>query len=178
MGNDGGASCKSCVMIVMAMTVNCGGNRAANDDDSEIRSPSPAGPFHRAFRKHVFRPRGTAKPVLECFHDKWAVYWEPHAWRTARFIVEGRDEITKLYPIISKIWLTKRHPANGMALQYLVIKRPLLNGGDLNLSQRLHCMLRMTGAGPSARHTARYDGPALARLRQLGLGSALQCCAW
>ena len=65
MGNDGGASCASCVMIVMAMTVNCGGNCAANDDASEIRSPSPAGPLHRAFRKHVFRPRGTAKPVFQ-----------------------------------------------------------------------------------------------------------------
>ena len=64
MGNDGGASCESCVMIVMAMTVNCGGNCAAKDDDSEARSPSPAGPLHRAFRKHVFRPRGTAKPVF------------------------------------------------------------------------------------------------------------------
>ena len=45
---------------------NCGGNDGAIDDDNVIRSPSPAGPLHRAFRKHVFRPRGTAKPVFFC----------------------------------------------------------------------------------------------------------------
>ena len=43
---------------------SCGCNRAAVGDDSAIRSPSPTGPLHRAFRKHVFRPRGTTKPVF------------------------------------------------------------------------------------------------------------------
>ena len=64
MGNDGGVSCASCVMMV-AVTVNCGGNDDVIDDDNVIRSPSPTGPLHRAFRKHVFRPRGTAKPVFQ-----------------------------------------------------------------------------------------------------------------
>ena len=65
MGNDGGVSCASCVMMVVAMPVNCGGNDDAIDDDNAMRSPSPTGPLHRAFRKHVFRPRGTAKPVFQ-----------------------------------------------------------------------------------------------------------------
>ena len=64
MGNDEGASCASCVMIVMAVTVNCGGNLAAIEDDSAKRLPSPTGPLHRAFRTHVFRPRGTTKPFF------------------------------------------------------------------------------------------------------------------
>ena len=64
MGNDGGVSCASCVMMVVAMPVNCGGNDDAIDDDNVMRSPSPTGALHRAFRKHVFRPRGTAKPVF------------------------------------------------------------------------------------------------------------------
>ena len=66
MGNDGGVSCASCVMMVVAMPVNCGGNDDAIDDDNAMRSPSPTGPLHhhRAFREHVFRPRGTAKPVF------------------------------------------------------------------------------------------------------------------
>ena len=64
MGNDGGVSCAACVMMVMAMTVHCGSNDGVIDDDDVIRSPSPTGPLHRAFRKHVFRPRGTAKPFF------------------------------------------------------------------------------------------------------------------
>ena len=63
-------------MMVVAMTVNCGGNDGAIDDDNVMRLPSPTGPLHRAFRKHVFRPRGTAKPVLVrfcCFDTAHAV---------------------------------------------------------------------------------------------------------
>ena len=80
MGDDGGVSCASCVMMVVAMTVNCGGNDGAIDDDNVIRLPSPTGPLHRAFGKHVFRPRGTAKPVLYvnwiavCINEKGNVY--------------------------------------------------------------------------------------------------------
>ena len=66
VGNDGSVSCSSCVMIVMAMIVNCGGNDGVVDDVNAIRPPSPTGLLHRAFRKHVFRPRGAAKPVLFC----------------------------------------------------------------------------------------------------------------
>jgi len=48
MGNDGGVSCASCVMMV-AVTVKCGGNDDVIDDDNVIRSPSPTGPLlHRA----------------------------------------------------------------------------------------------------------------------------------
>ena len=50
----------------MAMIVNCGGNDGVVDDVNAIRPPSPTGLLHRAFRKHVFRPRGAAKPVLFC----------------------------------------------------------------------------------------------------------------
>ena len=65
MGNDGGVSCASCVMMVVAMTVKCGGNDDAIDDDNVMRSQSPTGPLQRVFRKHVFRTRGTAKPVFQ-----------------------------------------------------------------------------------------------------------------
>ena len=63
MGNDGGVSCASFVMMVMAMTVNCGGGDGVIDDYNVVRLPSPTGPRHRAVGKHVFRPRGTAKPI-------------------------------------------------------------------------------------------------------------------
>ena len=36
MGNDGGVSCASCVMVVKAMTVNCGGNDGVIDDGNVI----------------------------------------------------------------------------------------------------------------------------------------------
>ena len=49
----------------MAMTVNRGGNDGVIDDGNVMRSPSPTGPLHRAFRKDVFRPRGTAKPFFK-----------------------------------------------------------------------------------------------------------------
>ena len=65
MGNDGGVSCESCVMMVMAMAVSCGGYDGVIDDGNVIRSPSPTGLLHRAFRKHIFRPRGTANPVFQ-----------------------------------------------------------------------------------------------------------------
>ena len=82
MGNDGGVSCASCVMTVMAMTVNCGGNDGVIDGDNVVRSPSPTGPLRRAFRKHIFRPRGTAKPVLllQTFPERgWCVDPLPRA---------------------------------------------------------------------------------------------------
>ena len=52
-------------MMLMAMNINCGGDDGAIDDDNVIPSPSPTGPLHRAFIKHVFRPRGTVKPVFQ-----------------------------------------------------------------------------------------------------------------
>ena len=58
----------------VAMAVNCGGNDGATDDGNVIRSPSQTGPLHRAFKKHVFRPRGTAKPVL-CVSKLLRVWW-------------------------------------------------------------------------------------------------------
>ena len=54
MGNDGGASCASFVMMVVAMTVNCGGNDDAIDDDNVIRSPSPTGALHRGPLENMF----------------------------------------------------------------------------------------------------------------------------
>ena len=39
MGNDGGVSCASCVMMVMAMTVNYGGDDGVIDD-GHIHKPS------------------------------------------------------------------------------------------------------------------------------------------
>ena len=69
MENDGGVSCGSYVMMVVAMTVNCGGDDDVIDDGNVVRSPSPTGPLYRAFRKNVFRPRGTAKPVLGEFGE-------------------------------------------------------------------------------------------------------------
>ena len=61
MGDGGGVSCASCVIMVMAMTVDRSGNDGVIDDGNVIRSPSPTGGLHRAFRKDVFRKRGTAK---------------------------------------------------------------------------------------------------------------------
>ena len=65
MGNDGGVSCASWVMMVMAMTVNCGGGDGAIDDSNVVRSPSPMGPLHRASRKQLFPGHAwDAKPVF------------------------------------------------------------------------------------------------------------------
>ena len=44
-GNDGGVSCASCVMVVMAMTVNCGGDDGVIDDDNVYARPRRRAPF-------------------------------------------------------------------------------------------------------------------------------------
>ena len=53
-------------MMVMAMTVNCGGNDGVIDDGNVIRSPSPTGALHLAFRKHVSGHVGPQNLFSKC----------------------------------------------------------------------------------------------------------------